>query len=467
MPAGFFSLKRSAYPLGTPLWQRWIGPYSAKHPSGLLDDDGGVSSARPHPRLDHSCAVPFGFTPTIEGNRPIACIIHAFYPDVLPSLISLLDNITGEVDLFISTDTVEKRAEIAGICMSYGKGAVDIRLAPNRGRDIAPKLIAFADVYARYNLFLHLHTKRSLHADALAQWGDYLTGTILGSAEIVASILHLFESDPKLGIVFPQHLFRLRKVLRWGHNYDAARRLLERLGVALQADWPLEFPSGSMFWGRGAALKPLLDLGLTFEAFSEEAGQVDGTLAHAIERSILHIAERAGFGWLKIARRDLYPLKQTVLQAESKAMLAEVKEKLHAPLMPVETMEARRGPAGLVTLDPGGRKAGRQIALDEVNAADQHLIAGLSLWQRRDPVEAARWVVVSPDASARAVAQRLRNVVKRSAVAAGAPMIRFSTQPPGTASPVLAHSVTNSLDPAAWAEAIAALIAAMKRGEPD
>ena len=103
-------MKRSAYPLGTPLRQRLIGPYSAKHPSGLLDDDGGVPSPRPHPKLDLSCAVPFGFKPEIKRAQPIACFIHAFYPDVLPTLLPLLDHIPGSVDLFVSTDTAEKRA---------------------------------------------------------------------------------------------------------------------------------------------------------------------------------------------------------------------------------------------------------------------------------------------------------------------------------------------------------------------
>ena len=154
-------------------------------------------------------------------------------------------------------------------------------------------------------------------------------------------------------------------------------------------------------------------------------------------RSILHVAESAGFGWLKIARRDLYPLKATVLEVESEAMLAEVKQKLHAPLFPVVTKDKRPGPAGLATLDPGGAGTGRQIALDEANAMDQGLLAGLSLWQRRDPVEAARWAIATPDASALAVAQRLRNVFKSSATEAGAMTICLSTKSTFATSPVL------------------------------
>ena len=75
----------------------------------------------------------------------------------------------------------------------------------------------------------------------------------------------------------------------------------------LPAAAPLDFPSGSMFWARSAALRPLLDLRLGFDDFQAEAGQTDGTLAHAIERLYFLVCEQAGFDWLKItARGELY-----------------------------------------------------------------------------------------------------------------------------------------------------------------
>jgi hypothetical protein len=303
----------------------------------LTKPDGVVPSRRPVNDMDFALEVPFGFCPEAVDRGPIAAIIHAFYTDELETTLVRLDRAPVGVDLFISTDTPEKKAIIEQKTSAWRKGAVEIRVFPNRGRDIAPKIVGFCDVYARYEIFLALHNKKSPHGGSpLARWRDYLLDHLIGSPEIIGSVLHLFDR-PEVGVVFPQHLFEIRGILNWGYDYEHARALMRRLGYDIDKNLVLEFPSGSMFWGRTAAMRPLLELGLSFEDFPEESGQVDGTLAHAIERILLMAAETRGFEWLKIVRRELYPLPRTILSVERPEDVAHHRLRVFQPtLIPVD-----------------------------------------------------------------------------------------------------------------------------------
>lgn len=105
----------------------------------------------------------------------------------------------------------------------------------------------------------------------------------------MSRILSFFETIPRLGMVVPLTFRQVLGAAHWGDNKDIARELAFRLGwpdSALPEDGALRFPVGSMFWARVAAIRPLLDLALTPDHFPPEAGQVDGTLAHAIERML-------------------------------------------------------------------------------------------------------------------------------------------------------------------------------------
>ncbi len=253
---------------------------------------------------DWSAAVPFGFVPS-QAEMRLAAICHVFHVGVAGELRFYLRKLPGPVDLFLSTDTQEKRSALQSAFADWTSGEVTIRITPNRGRDIAPKLIAFADIYDKYDLLLHLHSKVSLHADFLSPWRSYLYETLLGSPEIARSIIDAFVRLPDLGMVAPQHYEGIRRWLGWHGNFEAARSLAARMGLALSQRRALDFPSGSMFWARPAALRPLLDLNLRFEEFPEEGAQVDHTPAHAIERLYFQVCEHSGHSWMKVANPAL------------------------------------------------------------------------------------------------------------------------------------------------------------------
>jgi GT2 family glycosyltransferase len=253
---------------------------------------------------DWSAAVPFGFLPQPITQR-LAAICHIFHVSIAEELRFYLANMPKPADLYISTDTEEKRTALQAVFAGWECGEVVFRLTPNRGRDIAPKLVGFADVHERYDLVLHLHSKMSTHADFLTPWRSYLYETLLGTPEIARSIIDAFARLPDLGMVAPQHYEAIRRWIGWQGNFEAARSLATSMGIPISPRRALDFPSGSMFWARPAALKPLLDLHLGFEDFPVEKGQVDFTPAHAIERLYFHVCEGSGHSWMKVANPAL------------------------------------------------------------------------------------------------------------------------------------------------------------------
>lgn len=244
--------------------------------------------------------LPFDYVPGPLAPAPrIAVLVHAYYPELLPEIVTHLRRIPCPADVFVSTDKETKRPAIEG-ALSDWPGAVEIRVLPNRGRNIAPQLVGFREVYDRYDLVLMLHTKASSHTDELAGWRSWILKNLLPSSTGVRHLLEAFDRLPQLGIAAPSIYPEVRRHLVWSPNFAACRRLAERLGVALAPDSPLDFPAGAMFWARPAALAPLFDLALSFDDFEAEAGQQDATLAHAVERLFFHACELSGRRWIRV-----------------------------------------------------------------------------------------------------------------------------------------------------------------------
>ncbi|MHB1207362.1 MAG: rhamnan synthesis F family protein, partial [Rhodospirillaceae bacterium] len=256
------------------------------------------------PEADHSVAVPFGY-PAETGEPRLAVICHIFYENIALEIQRYLRHIPFAFDVYVSTDTDAKQAVLREAFARWDRGKVEIRVAPNRGRDVAPKLILFRDVYPNYDYVLHIHSKSSKHAGVLATWRGYIFETLMGSPAIVGSIFDTFRRRPDVGMIGAQHFEAMRHWINWGDDFRLAAPLAARMGFTLSPDSVLDFPSGSMFWARTSALKPLLELGLAFEDFDTEKGQIDATIAHAIERLYFHVCEHAGFRWLKVASPGL------------------------------------------------------------------------------------------------------------------------------------------------------------------
>lgn len=227
---------------------------------------------------------------------------HVFYPDLISEIVEGANNIPSPCTVFISTDSAAKMGYIEEYCTFNLMHAFEIRITENRGRDIAPMIVGFLDRIREVDLCVHIHTKKSKHySNEFTAWRRYLFEQNLGTKESVENILHHFE-DPEVGMIAPSDFEPVASLVQWGGNLKNVNSIIQMLSnshISVTRANLLEMPTGSMFWFRSSAIEPLLKLDLQYFHFDPESGQVDGTLAHAIERSFFYICEIAGFSWIR------------------------------------------------------------------------------------------------------------------------------------------------------------------------
>ena len=232
----------------------------------------------------------------------VCVMIHAFYPDLLPELLGSVASLAGGATFLVSVCD-EAAVGVAERALDRVLGARTtrvVRCVPNRGRNFAPLFVGFADELRRHRLVLHLHTKKSLYSQhERSDWRSHLLRCLTGPA--VSAALDVFAHHPEVGVVQPS-MFEQMPVwaAHWLGNVGNGRRLLERCGLDPSlAEGFVDYPVGGMFWARVDALRPLLDAGLAVDDFDAEAGQTDGTLAHAVERTIDLAAAACGFRFVE------------------------------------------------------------------------------------------------------------------------------------------------------------------------
>jgi lipopolysaccharide biosynthesis protein len=267
--------------------------------------------------------VPFPTEKSHESPGRIAVIVHCFYLDLFDELLDYISRIPYPHRLFVSTDTREKQNIITEKLRGRKVPHFEVRLAVNRGRDIAPKYITFRDVYAECDYFLHLHGKKSPHLGEAwgNRWRKYLLDSLLGSPEIVASIFAILR-DGRIGLVFPDPYDPNLPQLRWSANYEVSLALANKLGIEISKDYCPEYPAGSMFWAKASIVRPLLDLNLRFDDFPPEKGRVDGELSHAIERMIVPVTLAQGLHGQRIITEKLKRSRKSI-RVKSAAQLPE------------------------------------------------------------------------------------------------------------------------------------------------
>jgi hypothetical protein len=233
-------------------------------------------------------------SPPAGGGQRILIHAHFHYPDLLGDLLRRLGSNPSAADLFVTTTSEAKAAEIETTLKPYN-GKVTIVVTPNLGRDIGPLLMHFAS-FGDYDIVGHMHGKRSPQQSGTQgeNWRAFLWDHLIGGGDPMMDVIaEAFAADERLGLVFPED----PNLNHWDMNQSLAKGLADRLTPPRALPAHFEFPKGTMFWFRPAALRPLADLGWRWEDFPGEPVASDGTVLHALERLIAFSAEAAGFGF--------------------------------------------------------------------------------------------------------------------------------------------------------------------------
>jgi GT2 family glycosyltransferase len=265
----------------------------------IIDDDLGMNN--PAPESDQSVDYDLNklstsllrlrfenFRTTVSRELTpidVAIVLHVYYLDIFQELLGRLGSISCVPFTLYVTTTEELELEVRLILEARGFANFKLYAFENRGRDVLPFLKVMPDVIeAGHQFVVKGHTKKSPHFPGGQRWRDALYTGLFENDGLEKGLEQLLI-NPKLGIYGPSgHLAPMD--LNLAPSLNNLRAVADQLGISEEQMMGSSFVAGTMFISRVSALRPLLSIGFKDDDFENEAGQIDGTLAHCIERAI-------------------------------------------------------------------------------------------------------------------------------------------------------------------------------------
>ncbi|MFC5630943.1 MULTISPECIES: rhamnan synthesis F family protein [Streptococcus] len=279
--------------------------YPIKH---ILDHMSDVSLPTPPYLLDRKVLEK---APKVYSNtKKVAVHLHTFYVDLLEEFLTQFEHFHFDYDLFLTTDTEEKKEQIQVILDKNGKRA-QVFLTGNKGRDIIPMLKLKKELES-YDYIGHFHTKKSPEYPYWVgdSWRRELYQMLLEPAD---NILANLETNENLGLVIADipSFFRYTKIVDpWNENRfaDDMNVLWKRMNMPRQIDFSqldtFIMSYGTFIWFKNKTLQPLFELELADnEIPSEPIPQ--HTILHSIERILVYLAWANDYDYA-ISKNNIY-----------------------------------------------------------------------------------------------------------------------------------------------------------------
>ncbi|MEZ7570526.1 alpha-L-Rha alpha-1,3-L-rhamnosyltransferase [Streptococcus anginosus] len=245
-----------------------------------------------------------------SNQKKVAVHLHTYYVDLLEVFLTTFENFHFDYDLFLTTDSEKKKAEIEKILTERGKVG-KIYITGNRGRDVIPMLKLKKEL-SKYDYIGHFHTKKSPEYPHWVgdSWRNELFDMLIKPADKIMASL---ESDERLGLVIADipTFFRYTKIVDpWNENKfaDDMNLLWERMNIKRSIDFnqlnTFIMSYGTFIWFKYDALKPLFDLNLQDADIPAEP-LPQHTILHSIERILVYLAWSQRYDYA-ISKNEIY-----------------------------------------------------------------------------------------------------------------------------------------------------------------
>jgi len=223
----------------------------------------------------------------MEIKQNIAVLIHVYFSDVLiEKLIPKLLPLADKADFYFNFVRGQETEEAIELIKNTFKRYTIIFTEQNVGRDVNGQLNNLKHIYShikRYEYYLFLHTKKSVHLpkEYGEAWLSNLT-SIVKDEQTIQNIINDFNTKPKLGMVCNERC-KVNLMTINEHNVNVLSN-----GFGMKPGNNFWFSAGTMFWVRAKIFDTFYSrqhvISRLQSIFREENGATDGELHHAMER---------------------------------------------------------------------------------------------------------------------------------------------------------------------------------------
>ena len=221
----------------------------------------------------------------------LAVVIHLFYTENWPLFRKKLLFLKKVVDLDIYLTIPRENKAFMDVVWEDFPDA-EYLVCPNRGRDVLPFIQIARELQKyKYISILKFHSKKSTHWDGGQDWLEHTLDQIIPEDEKKIHQIIKLISEKSTGVIGPSEYYYPLTVNFPANGMHMSRYVKRKHGTGVEREYlqinrgKYGFFGGTMMWLRIDAISNLLTYS-SIDKFEEEAGQVDGTYAHTVERLI-------------------------------------------------------------------------------------------------------------------------------------------------------------------------------------